>query len=313
MVGLAKRIVWAQMFVWVLWGVMTLGAFWTSWLARGQTSSTGFLRLGMLANAAVPAAGAAAFMVAVRRIRGRTRIADGFFPLVLLNPLLFAHSTGPFDRTLLGAGLLGLMAGTIIAMRRNSYMRYLGVALLAMALTLVSDSFVLLLPTIIAWLVYAAVLLARSKDASERTRGYAVMAAAEIALITFGMACIFAEPTAAPQRAALFLRVVSFAEFPLLVIAIIMLALGWRRSPDSGGRAAKTPPYFWGMLALLIGLLVMLLDSFQAGAVPAPGADQTAVILCLLYTVSALHGPRRLHYLLPPMLLVAAVVVTLMR
>ncbi len=269
--------------------------------------------MGFLANAALPAAGAAAFIIAVRRIRGRTRIADGFFPLVLLNPLLFAHSAGPFDRTLLAAGLLGLMAGAIIAMRRNSYMRYLGVALLAMTLTLLSDSFVMLLPTIIAWLIYAAVMLARSKEPSERTRGYAVMAAAEIALITFGMACIFIEPTAAPQPAALFSTVVSFAEFPLLGIAIIMLALGWRRVPDAAAPAAKTPPYFWGMLALLIGLLVMLLSGFQAGTLPPPGADQTVLILCLLYTVSALHGPRRLHYLLPPVLLMGAVMYTLMR
>ncbi|HVT83514.1 MAG TPA: hypothetical protein VHM90_22930, partial [Phycisphaerae bacterium] len=135
-----------------------------------------------------------------------------------------------------------------------------------------------------------------------------------IALITFGMACIFAEPTATPQPADLFAQITSFAEFPLLVLAIVLLALGWRKGPNPAApQSAKTPPYFWGMLALLIGLLAMLLNSFQAGSLPPPGADQTVLILCLLYTVSALHGPRRLHYLLPPVLLAAAILYTVMR
>ena len=81
------------------------------------------------------------------------------------------------------------------------------------------------------------------------------------------------------------------------------------------GRFAGTgmPPYFWGMLALLVGLLAMLLNNFDAGKLPPPGADQTTLILCLLYSVSALQGPRRLHYLLPPLLLVGALAYTVLR
>lgn len=315
MVAWAKRAVSADVLVWVLWFLMALGALSASLFASPRSLAVAHPRFGLFANAAIPAAGAAAFIMAVRRIRGRMRLADGFFPLVLLNPFLFAHASGPFDHTLLAAGVLSLMAGAIIAMQRNNYMRYLAVALLAMILTLLSESFVMLLPAIIAWLIYASVSLARSPDPSERTRGYAVMAAAEIAIITFGMACILIEPTTTPHPSDLFTRVVSFAEFPLLVVAIIMLALGWRKTPRPGDAApaAKTPPYFWGMLALLIGLLAMLLNNFQAGTLPPPGADQTALILCLLYTVSALHGPRRLHYLLPPLLLAGAVLYTLLR
>ena len=67
------------------------------------------------------------------------------------------------------------------------------------------------------------------------------------------------------------------------------------------------------MLALLVGLLVMQLNSFEAGKLPPPGVDQTAIVLCLLYTVSALHGPRRLHYLIPPVLLAGAIAYTAFR
>ena len=71
-------------------------------------------------------------------------------------------------------------------------------------------------------------------------------------------------------------------------MAIIVLALGWRKGPH-----ATTPPYFYGVLALLFGLLTMLLNNFQAGKLPPPArADQTVLVLCLLYTVFALQRPQ---------------------
>src|SRR5437763_908918 len=88
---------------------------------------------GIIVNALLPCAGTMAFILAVRKVRGRMRVADGFYPLVLLNPLLFAGA-GPFDPTLMATGLLGLMAGAIISMRANRLSRYLAVALLAAVL-----------------------------------------------------------------------------------------------------------------------------------------------------------------------------------
>jgi hypothetical protein len=256
---------------------------------------------GAIANVALPSAGAAFLITAMRKVRGRTRLADGFYPLVMLDPLVFARVPVPFDTGLVSAGLLALLAGAIIAMRHDRYLRYLVIALLAATLAAIAEMFIILLPPLIAWLLYAGYSLTRSKEALERTRGIAVLVAAEIGLVIFGLACILVEPTSSPLPASLFSTAVGFFEFPLLVIAIAMLALGWRKGP-----AGATPPYFSGMLALLLGLLGMLLNNFQAGTLPAPGADQTAVILCLLYTVFALHGPRRFQWLVPPILLVAA-------
>ena len=85
-----------------------------------------------------------------------------------------------------------------------------------------------------------------------------------------------------------------------------MLALGWRKGPHH-----TTPPYFAGTLALLLGLLTMLLNNFQSGTLPPPGADQTTLVLCLVYAVFALHGPKRLQWLVPPVLLVLAVLSTI--
>ena len=75
----------------------------------------------------------------------------------------------------------------------------------------------------------------------------------------------------------------------------------------------RVPPHFAGMLALLIGLLTMLLNNFQEGALASPGADQTVLVLCLVYVVFALHGPRRLQWIAPPLLLICAGVYTVFK
>ena len=168
---------------------------------------------GQWINPALPAAAVFALTLAVRRVRGRTRIADAYFSLVLLNPILFARSREPYDRTFLAAGLLGLMAGAIVAMKQNNFLRYLAVALLALSLACVSETFILMLPAIVAWLIFGGFMLARSGVPRERTRGFVVMAAAEIAFMVFLLACVLAEPTAAPPAATLFAGIVGFSEF----------------------------------------------------------------------------------------------------
>jgi hypothetical protein len=319
-----REALWAPLGVWALWAIMAAGAFAAvgAWQARWG--------VGGLANVALPAAAAFAFTLAVRRARGRTRLADAFFPLVLLNPLFVARAVQPFEPRLMAAGLLGLLAGAIIAMKQDKLRRYLAVVALALLLSAVSDAFMLLLPALAAWLVMVGYGLAKGKR-EDRTRGYIILAAAEVALVTFGLACILIEPTPAPHPRTLFATIVGFAEFPLLVLAIVMLAIGWRPArgaeftprreipaPLPRGRRARparapAPPYFAGMLAFLIGMLGMLLNNFQSGTLPPPGADQTVLILCLVYTVAALHGPRKLQWLIPPLLLAAAVAYTARR
>src|SRR5262249_2164854 len=65
---------------------------------------------GHFINIAMPAAAVFALTLAVRRVRGRIRIADVFLSLILLNPWFYERSASPYDRGLLAAGLLGLMA-----------------------------------------------------------------------------------------------------------------------------------------------------------------------------------------------------------
>ena len=112
----------APYLVWGLWAAMAAASMASGVIAfRLHVSApTWWQYAGVLANGVVPAAGTFAFILAVWRVRQRTRLADGFFPLVLLNPLLFTRAVNPFDSTLLAAGLLGLMAGAIIAMKRNN-------------------------------------------------------------------------------------------------------------------------------------------------------------------------------------------------
>ncbi len=255
-------------------------------------------------------AAAAALIIAIRWGRGGARTADAFFPLVLLNPLLYhprITSNIPLgiDRTLVTTGLLGLIAGAIIAMRRDNLLRYLAVAALTLVLALLADSFLLIVPALVAWFVSAGFILARSDKPRLRTHGIVIMTLGEVGLLLFGVATILEQSAATPLNADFFSKIVNFVDFPLLVVAILMLALGWRKSP--GG---KTPPHFAGMLALLMGLLTLLLNNFQSGFLPEPGTDQTVMLLCLVYTVFALHGPRRLQWLVPPALLLAAMAYT---
>jgi hypothetical protein len=263
-------------------------------------------------NIAMLAIGAAALLIGVRRIRGRTRIADAFFPLVLLNPWLYmyrgATPPGDLDKTLLATGILGLTTGIIIAMRRDNLVRYFVVGALGLSLIALANSFLMLLPPLAVWFIVTGYQLSKSAVSKERVRGFIIMALGEVLLLFFGIGCILEQPEPTPAASTLFSRIVSFADFPLIVISIVMLALGWRKGPNDA-----TPPHFWGMLALLVGLLTLLLNNFQYGTLPPPGADQTTLLLCLLYTVSALHGPRRLQWIIPPVLLALAVVYTTMR
>jgi intracellular septation protein A len=285
--------------VWATWVVMIVVA-----LADVAVRQRG-AALGDFANIALLAAAAFAFIIATRRVRQRMRIADAFFPLVLLNPLFYTRHATPFDRTLLAAGVLGLMTGAIIAMKRDNMLRYIAVMLLALLLTAISDGFIMLLPALVAWLFAAGFLLARSRDGGSRVRGIVILGIGQVGLFIFGLACILAQPTQSPAPATLFTRIVSFVDFPLIVLAIIMLALGWRKGPNR-----STPPHFAGVLALLVGLLTLLLNNFQSEGLPQPGTDQTVLLICLVYTVFALHGPKRLQWVVPPALLLAAVAYT---
>jgi hypothetical protein len=289
----------APLIVWAAWGVMVGVAVVEVTLRFSRRTEGAYLNMTLLAAAA------AALTLAIRLARHRTRIADAFFSLVLLDPVLYTRHPDPLNATLVGTAVLGLMAGAIIAMKRDNFLRYLAVTVLALLLTAVADTFLMLLPALVAWMLFAGYQLARLPDPAARRRGILIMALGEIQLLVFGLACILIEPTRSPAPATLFSNIVSFADFPLLVLAIVMLALGWHKGPNR-----TTPPYFAGTLALLIGLLTMLLNNFQSGTLPPPGADQTTLVLCLLYAVFALHGPKRLQWLIPPVLLVVAVLST---
>ncbi len=182
---------------------------------------------------------------------------------------------------------------------------------LALGLIFVSDTFMMMLPTLVVWFLVAGYGLVRGADVAARRRGVFIMALGEVGLFVFGVACIVIEPTRSPEPGTLFSSIMGFADFPLLVVAIVMLALGWRTGP--GGERGTTPPYFAGTLALLVGLLTMLLNNFQSGTLAGPGTDQTVLVFCLVYVVFALHGPRRLQWVVPPMLFLAAVAYTVVR
>jgi hypothetical protein len=291
----------APVLVWTAWLVMIVAAVVDVTLRRPNGRMAGYLDIGLLAAAVF------ALTIAVRRVRERTRIADAFFSLVLLNPLLYNPHAG-VDKTLLAAGILGLMTGAIIAMKRNNVLRYIAVMALALSLTLISDGFLMLLPALVVWMIAAGFGLVRSQDAGSRTRGFVIMGIGEIGLFIFGLACVLIEPTQTPAPPTLFSTIAGFIDFPLIVLAIVMVALGWRKGPHD-----TTPPHFAGILALLVGLLTMLLNNFQSQELPPPGTDQTVLVFCLVYAVFALHGPRRLQWLVPPLLLVAAICYTLFR
>ena len=200
----------------------------------------------------------------------------------------------PFDRTLLSTGLLGLMAGAIIAMNRNNVARYFAVMALALVLAWLSPDFLMLLPALALWIIAAGYSMSLAPLAGARARGFLVLAVGEIGLFIFGLACILEEARATPSAEMLFQQIVGLLDFPLIVLGIVAVGLGWRKGPRG-----TTPPHFAGVLALLVGLLTMLLNNFGAGELSRPGADQTVLLICMLYVVFALHGPRQLRWVIP--------------
>ena len=146
-------------------------------------------------------AAAAALVLAVRRIRLRCEFTDAFFPLVLLNPL-FVAAAAPLDKTLLGAGLLGLLCAAIVGMKRESLPRYLLAGGIMLALPLLSVTFLMLIPALILWLGFVGFLMARDHDRAIRPRGFVVLALAEIGLILFGIACLLEPATPTPKSTA---------------------------------------------------------------------------------------------------------------
>ncbi len=297
-VGLALQ---SPLLVWSVWWVMIAAALLEISYRHGSAMR------GDVANIALLASAAFAFTIAARRVRHRMRVADAFFSLVLLNPLLYAKAQ-PFDRTLLSTGLLGLMAGAIIAMKHNNVARYFAVMALALLLTQLSPDFLMLVPALAIWIIAAGYSMCIAPVAGARLRGFAVMAIGEIGLFIFGIACILGEATSTPAPGKLFQQIVGLLDFPLIVLGIVAVGLGWRKGPR-----ATTPPHFAGVLALLVGLLTMLLNNFGAGELSRPGTDQTVLVICMLYVVFALHGPRRLQWVIPPALLIAAAGYTLFR
>jgi hypothetical protein len=273
-----------------------------------SSSSAGWRDVaGRLYPVTLLAAAAAGLILAVRRIRTKTVLTDALFPLVLLNPLLVAHAH-MMDRTLLGAGLLGLLAAVIVGMHRESLGRYLAAAGVMAALPVVSKAFLLMLPALILWLGFVGYLLARDRERRLRVRGFVVLGLAEAGLILFGVACLLEPATELPRPADLFARIVSFADFPLTVAGIAALALAWGRRPSGGN-----PPWMAGLLALFLGLLTLMLNNFQSRNLPPPGADQTMVLLCILYAVFALASPPYLRRMLAILLLAAAATYTVLR
>ena len=259
-----------------------------------HTPSAGlWLTLSALSDAS------AALILAVRHTRLRLFFTDAFFPLLLLSPLLIAAAK-PFDRTLLAAAILGLLTAAIVGMHRERFSRYLAVGGLALLLPLVNKSFLLMLPPLIVWLGVAGYFLTRAPQPGIRVRGFGVMAIAEVGLMLFGLACLLEPAASTPAPAQLFATIVSFADFPLIVAGIMGLALAWGRRPQG-----DTPPYLAGLLALLVGMLAMLLNNFQAGGLPPPGADQTLILLCIIYTIFALGSPPALRWALALLLLAA--------
>ena len=95
----------APALVWATWLVMLTIAALEVTLRFSRRTEWAYLNITLLAAAA------AALTIAIRRARHRTRIADAFFSLVLLNPVLYTQHPDPLNSTLVGMSLLGLMAG----------------------------------------------------------------------------------------------------------------------------------------------------------------------------------------------------------
>jgi hypothetical protein len=252
---------------------------------------------------------AALLPLAVRRIRQQLQFTDLLYPLILLNPL-FAVSFEPFDRTLMGAALLGLLTAAIVAMKRESLPRYVSAVIIMAALALLSRSFLLMLPALILWLLFSGIMMVRpsQKSPGVKTRGFIVLAFAEASIVLFGIACYFEPPLPPLAAADLFATIVSFADFPLTIAGIIALALAFGRSPTN-----QTPPWLTGLFALLLAMLTLLITNIQSRKLPPPGADQTMILLCILYTIFSLSTPRWTRWSLAILLILAAYTYEILR
>ncbi len=237
--------------------------------------TSGELRYAALYNTAVLAAASAWLMLVARRVRGRTRWWDAFFPAVLLHwshaiNLLWIFQSAFATAVALTCVLLGLV---VTAGPRLSVKRGIGVSICLTLLALCGANGVVQVPGMCGWLCYAAA--GRWRDA--RGSAIALLLLAAVPAVLLGLYFVdFERPTlnetAAPswlakaatslEMLAASLGAIARETWPVsgvLALAVVGacglgLVRSWRDRPDERLATFGLTGLLCGQLALAVGI-----------------------------------------------------------
>jgi len=287
-------------------------------LAALGTVSNGDPRAGMYANCFLLGVAAAVLIWSVGRLQGRTHFTDAVIPLALMHVGQYHGLLLGFSMNLILSALLGMLAmAAIVRIRATLTPRQaLAVWIVLLLLPLCGNSGLLLVPALLAWLLYAGFRCLRDPERQVRRRGIlplllgtTVVLEGSLYVWLAGLPSVeganpglAARLEGAGRMLALCLGPFGEEAWPasvlLLLVAValtvVLLVSVWLSRPDERLRAL-------GLLAYLAALATLILAAGWAragtgGVLVRLGATRfvslTAPLVCCLYVVCLLYGKR---------------------
>jgi hypothetical protein len=275
----------------------------------------GDFRTGMFFNVLGLGALAFAMIYAARRLRGRTSLADAFFPLILLHGghtpnYLFCFTAHFVLVTVFAGGLL------LVVVLRGAALSA-GAALLLfcclVALALCGLQGLVFVPASALWLCYSGVVTWRAGDPARKRHGLLMALLGLAACFLVALPLIdYGRPHGHPPSNSLWDSVRTAVQFlsmcfgntawrfwqsggllmvALAVISSVALVRVWRKQPREGLRALGILAFLAGAMGLAVGVGWGRAGGGYLAGLQMRFVTLTAPMLCCLYFAWELYSP----------------------
>jgi hypothetical protein len=287
-------------------------------LAALGTISNGDARVGMYVNCMLLGVAAAVLILAASRLQGRTHFTDAVIPLAIMHVGQYHGLLVSFSMNLILSALLGTLALAVILRIRTTPTPVQVVALwiVLLLLPLCGNSGLLLVPALLAWLLYAGLRCLRDPERRVRRLGILLLVLGTTAVLELGLYLwsagvpeaegadpgLAARLEAAGRMLALCLGPLGEESWPASVMVLLAAVAGmlvllvsvWLSRPDECLRTV-------GLLAYLAALATLIMAAGWAragtgGVLVRLGATRfvslTAPLICCMYLVCLLYWKR---------------------
>jgi uncharacterized membrane protein len=294
----------------------------------GLLRTTGDFRSTMLFDTLALAAVAAAMILVARRLRGgRTSVADGFFPLLLLHLGHWDNLVWGWQIQFVLPTVLACVLLLVIVARPTppGYGTAVVAALALIGLPLSGANGLVFTPTLAAWLAYAAWTRRRSPDSGRRAAAWLPAGAAVVAVVLCVVYFIGYEASpwnqASPSTGATLATAAKFLALSLgpaaskrwllcgsIAVLVFLVGFGLLIAAYRGNRDERLR--ILGLLAFFVAAMVLALAVGwgRAGRTAATGRMPTRYVLlaapglCAVYFTAMVVGRPRMARALPAVL-----------